>query len=132
MRKLLLLLMILFLVGCQSNETKIAFDRTEAYIESMNERDIDTQLKLLEAFDLDKATYSNSFLRYVKEAKLLSMKVAYEDKYFLIIEVNFTLTLSDDFPEGKLRVGENALTRYITFYKHEDMQIREILDRLIK
>ncbi|NLL22595.1 MAG: hypothetical protein GX260_02280 [Tissierellia bacterium] len=131
-RCLTLLLGLTLLIACRVPYEKIAIDRTRSYILSMNNRDIGTQMKLLEAFS-PKREAIESFLSYVIEATERSLQVVHEDRQVIIVRAHFFLRLKDDYPrDGGFSPGNNEVTRYFAYYKNRDMQLREILEKLIK
>lgn len=127
------ILLCLLLVSCAPDESTVANLAVDKYITTLDKQDLEGQMEVLEAFEMDSAQYEASFLRYVEGATLLSKEVRHEDDYFLIVEANFELVLSDDFPASdRLRPGKNTLTRFFTFYKNEKMALKEILPQLLK
>ncbi len=113
---------------------KVAFDKTLDYVNSLSSKDLDKQMKLLSAFKLDKDSYYNNFLKYVKSATFKDggINIVYEDKFIIIVEAKFMLDLSDDFVNNKrFNRGLNKCTRYFTYKKYEDMKLVEILHKLI-
>ncbi len=127
-----LLLVITLFASCRVPAEKIALDKTRSYILSMDNQDVHTQMKLLEAFS-PKREAIESFLSYVIEAKERSLQVAYEDKQVIIVRAHFLLRLSEEYPsDGGFQPGANEVTRYFAYYKNRDMQLREILEKLIK
>ncbi|HHX04292.1 MAG TPA: hypothetical protein GX733_08405 [Tissierellia bacterium] len=127
-----LALLLALLAGCRVPAEKIAIDKTRSYIVSMDNKDIRTQMKLLEAFS-PKQEAIESFLSHVMEAKERSLQVAYEDKQVIIIRARFLLRLDENYPgDGGFQPGVNEVTRYFAYYKNRDMQLREVLEKLIK
>ncbi len=131
----LIVLLIFTTVSCGSVDyQKIAFDKTLEYVNSLNSKDIDVQMKLLSAFKLDKDVYYDSFLKYVKSATFDggNIEIVYEDKFIVIAEAKFVLVLSDEFSDNKrFKKGVNNCTRYFTYKKYENMKLVEILHKLI-
>ncbi|MDI9472808.1 MAG: hypothetical protein QM221_07830, partial [Bacillota bacterium] len=96
-RCLTLLLGLTLLIACRVPYEKIAIDRTRSYILSMNNRDIGTQMKLLEAFS-PKREAIESFLSYVIEATERSLQVVHEDRQVIIVSAHFFLRLKYYYP----------------------------------
>ncbi len=132
---LLVILLLLLSVSCKKVDYhEVAFNKTVKYINSLNYRDLDTQMEILEAFKLDRDAYYNNFLKYVESAgkKNIGMEVVYEDKYIVIVEAKFDLVLNESFVSNKrFKKGLNKCTRYFTYKKYEDMSLVEILHKLI-
>ncbi len=134
---LLFIFITIILVSASCSEPdyhSIALNQTIKYIETLNDRDIEAQMKLLDAFKLDRDAYNNNFLQFVESAGIKSddIKVVYEDKFIIIVEAKFDLVLSSDFlPNAKFKKGLNECTRYFTYKKQEDMKLVEILHKLI-
>ncbi len=139
MKKYIIIILIISLifvaVSCAKVDYhKVAFDKTLEYVNSLNSKDIDKQMELLSAFRLDKDSYYNNFLKYVKSATFKDggINVVYEDKFIIIVEAKFVLDLNDDFVKNKrFNRGKNKCTRYFTYKKYEDMKLVEILHKLI-
>ncbi len=131
----IILIVLLTTVSCSEPDYhSIALRQTSKYIETLNDRDIDAQMTLLEAFKLDQEAYNNIFLKFVDSAKAKSddIKVVYEDKFIIIVEAKFDLVLTSDFsPNAKFKNGRNECTRYFTYKKYDDMKLVEILHKLI-
>lgn len=134
MKRLILLILIVSLLGaCSPDYQQVAMDKVKDYIISLDEQDIDKQLELLDQFDLNRDYYQANFLSFVESAEVTSITVAYEDDYIIIIRGEFSLQFKDDYHgSDRLQGGDNQVIRYFTFYKMEDMALKEILDKLIK
>lgn len=132
MKRLIIgLLMLLLLAGCTRDVDAQAKKTMEDYVKTLNSADLDAQMKIMEPFGVDPQVYQQSFLRYVKKAKLTSIEKKYDNELIMIYELKMELTLSEDFPgNGRLKPGINHVTRFFTF-KQKDMKLIEILDKLI-
>lgn len=134
MKKLVLVFIILcILTGCTPDYHEIAYGKVEEYIISLDQQDLDKQLEVLEQFELHAEYYQENFLSYVESAEIISIESAYEDDFILIMRGEFNLRFKSDYRgSDRLRAGDNRVIRYFTFYKMEDMALKEILDKLIK
>lgn len=134
MKKLVpLIIILLFLTGCTTDYHEVAYQAVEDYIVSLDQQDLTTQLRVLEQFELNGEYYQENFLAYVEAAEVISIEPAYEDDYILIMRAEFTMRFRDDYRgSDRLSAGDNRVIRYFTFYKMEDMALKEILDKLIK
>lgn len=132
-KRIPLFIILCILVGCTVNPVQLAEARVKAYIESLGERDIATQLDVLSQFDLDADYYKQHFLDYIESSEVLGIEPAYEDDYIIIMRGEFKLRFKPDYAgSDRLVAGDNRVIRYFTFYKMEDMALKEILDKLIK
>lgn len=132
-RYLLILLLCLFMVSCAPNPLTVANATVDKYIATLDAADLEGQLDVLKAFEMEAAQYEATFLQYVRSAKLISKELRHEDDHFLIVEAEFELVLSADFPSSeRLKPGKNTLFRFFTFYKKEHMALKEILPQLVK
>lgn len=126
-------LICLLIVSCAPDALNEAYAAVDKYIATLDAQDLEGQMEVLKAFEMDAEEYQTLFLGYVEGAQLLSKEVRHEDDYFLIVEAHFELTLSDDFPASeRLKPGKNTLSRFFTFYKKEQMALKEILPQLVK
>lgn len=134
MKKLIPLFIILCIItGCTTDYHQIAAAAVEDYIVSLDQQDIAKQLEVLEQFELNAEYYQANFLAYVESAEVISIEPAYEDDFILIMRGEFHLRFKPDYRgSDRLRPGDNRVIRYFTFYKMEDMALKEILDKLIK
>lgn len=134
MKKLVPVIIILLLIsGCTTDYHEVAAKTVEDYIVSLDQQDLSTQLRVLEEFELNGEYYQEHFLSFVESAEVISIEPAYEDDYILIMRGEFTMRFRDDYQgSDRLRAGDNRVIRYFTFYKMEDMALKEILDKLIK
>lgn len=134
MKKLIPVLIILCLViSCAKDYEQIAADQVKDYVVTLDRQDLAGQLKVLEQFELNGPYYKEHFLSYVDSAELITVDNAYEDDYIIIMRGEFFLRFKDDYPgSNRLSAGDNKVIRYFTFYKLEDMALKEILDKLIK
>lgn len=131
-RWVLLLAILILMVGCKVAADRVALNKTRSYIESIHNKDVATQLRLLEAFSPKRASLE-SFLSYVISAQERSLTVAHEDRQVIIVQARFQLRLKEDYPsDGGFHPGVNEVTRYFAYYKNRDMELREILSTLIK
>lgn len=134
MKKILwVIIMSLLLVGCSENFSEQAIKKSTDYIVSMDDGDLKRHYELLEAFEIDKQAYQESFYSHVKDAEVQSCKVSYENDYYIITQLDFTLELDDDFVANEeLFNGKHKYTRYLTFAKYKSMELQEIYTKLIK
>lgn len=131
--KIFILIVLVLLTSCSNEDPELlAKDLVEEYFESLVARDLETQLKILEPFSLDGQAYWDSFLSYVEGGSLGAIESHYEDELLLMIKLEFTLVLNEDFPENpSFKPGENQVERYFSFFKKEDYKLKEILNKAI-
>lgn len=134
MKRLIPVLIILcLLLSCSQDYEQIAHDAVEQYVTSLNDQNLAKQLELLEQFQLNGEYYRANFLSFIDSAEVVSIDNAYEDDYIIIMRGEFFLRFKPEYPgSNRLSAGDNRVIRYFTFYKMEDMALKEILDKLIK
>lgn len=133
MKKLILLFIILCIfTGCTTDYHQVAENKVKDYVVSLDQQDLEKQLEVLKEFELQADYYQTHFLAFVESAEVLSIEPAYEDDFILIMRGEFNLRFAPDYRgSDRLSPGDNRVIRYFTFYKLEDMALKEILDKLI-
>lgn len=131
--RILLALILVFLSSCsQENPQETCLGVVEDYYESLINRDLDTQLKILEPFSLEREAYWESFLSHVQGGKMHELTLEHEDELLIMVKLDFTLIMDERFSENvSLKRGENRIQRYFSFFKREDYRLKEILNKAI-
>lgn len=134
MKKLIPVLIILcIMLSCAKDYEQVANAQVERYITSLGTRNLAVQLDVLQEFELNGQYYQKNFLDFIESSELISIDKSYEDDFIIIMRGEFFLRFRDDYPgSNRLSAGDNQVVRYFTFYKQEDMALKEILDKLIK
>lgn len=132
MKQWILFILILTLTGCSTSSVPASATRVvEKYVKTLDDRDVEGQLSILEGAEIDGDTYYETFLQYVEKAEVVSISKAHENDFLITMELQMSMIMDDEFSgNGRLHAGENLLTRYFTFRK-EDMKLFEIFDKLI-
>ena len=131
--RVFILIILVLLSSCDANEPQPMVEEIVAnYYDSLVDRDLEGQLEILAPFSVDPETYWDSFLSYVEGGELHGIEVYHEDELLIMVELDFTLYLSESFPDNtSLKSGENRLQRYFSFFKKEDYKLKEILNKAI-
>ncbi len=103
---------------------KLAIDRTNMYVESINTKDFEAHKKLFDNPNINFEDYRKEFFDSVKKVDVLDMNVVHSDILLVIVELKFQVFYND----GR----SSEFTRYFGYYKEENMKLKEILHKLIK
>ncbi len=127
MKKIFLFLfLVLLAVSCSKkiDYEKLALDKTDTYVESINNKDFDLHKKLFDNPDIKWDNYRRDFFDKIEKVEVLDMNVVHNDILLVIVELKFKVIYNDK--------KTSDFTRYFGYYKEEDMKLKEILNKLIK